>query len=186
MAVCVDEGPAGAGDGPLALRLIVWRLVTWRKSEVQAEETRGRLLKDARKRGKTPDRRSLEAAGYVLLLTSLPKADFLPDDVLALYRLRWQIELAFKRMKSLAGLDALPAKKPKLACAWIYAKLIAVLLAERIAGQVRDSPPSAPCGRARRKAARQPVAMAPRQARPRLDPRRRSGTLPVEDAPPRR
>jgi hypothetical protein len=36
-----------------------------------------------------------------------------PGKGLTLYRFRWQIELAFKRMKSLAGLAALPAKKPE-------------------------------------------------------------------------
>ena len=83
-------------------------------------------------------------------------------DVLALYRFRWQIELAFKRMKSFAGLDRLPAKKPELAQAWIYAKLIAVLIAEQIAGQVPDSPPYEP-GTAGRK----PITLAPHENGPR-------------------
>ncbi|MGO8263966.1 transposase, partial [Rhizobium ruizarguesonis] len=104
-----------------------------------------RLLKDARKRGKKPDPRSLEAAKYILLLTSLPTATFAPADILTLYRFRWQIELAFKRFKSLAGLDSLPAKKPELARAWLYARLIVAIIAEQIAGQVPDSPPSG-CG----------------------------------------
>jgi len=49
--------------------------------------------------------------------------------------------MAFKRMKSLAGLDQLEAKKPELAQAWIFAKLILFLIAEQNAGQVPDSPP---------------------------------------------
>ena len=49
-------------------------------------------------------------------------------DVLALYRLRWQIELAFKRLKSLAGLDLLPARSAALGRAWIAAKLIIATL----------------------------------------------------------
>src|SRR6266545_3174573 len=101
-----------------------------------------RPVMDAGKRGKQPDPRSLEAAKYILLLTSLPAATFPPADILALYRFRWQIELAFKRFKSLAGLDMLPAKKPELARAWIYARLIVAIIAEQIAGQVPDSPPS--------------------------------------------
>ena len=60
----------------------------------------------------------------------------------ALYRLRWQIELAFKRWKSLAGLERLPAKDPALARSWIYARLIAALLAEKTTGLEPESSPS--------------------------------------------
>jgi IS4 transposase len=88
------------------------RLVIRRKDPEQAEAEQKRLLKDAKKRGKQPDPRSLEAAKYILLLTSLPADVFPPADILAIYRLRWQIELAFKRFKSLAGLDLLPARNP--------------------------------------------------------------------------
>lgn len=171
--VCVDEGD-GAPDEPLPLRLIVRR-----KTEAEAAKTRKRLLKEAKKRGKKPDRRSLLAAGFILLLTSLPADAFRPADVLELYRVRWQIELAFKRMKSLAGLDALPARKPNLARAWIYARLIAILIADRIAGQVPDSPPSA-----QRKAPRKPIPLAPRQDGDRNRPSRHSRAMPLATAVP--
>ena len=75
-------------------------------------------------------------------------------------------ELAFKRMKSLAGLDALAAKKPELARAWIYARLIVFLIAEQSAGQVPDSSPSAP-----NKANGKPIALASHQIGPRQRPR---------------
>jgi Transposase DDE domain len=131
----------GATESPPPKPLIL-RLVIRRKDPEQAAAEQKRLLKDARKRGKQPDPRSLEAAKYILLLTSLPAATFPPADILAIYRFRWQIELAFKRFKSLAGLDMLPAKKPELARAWIYARLIVAIIAEQIAGQVPDSSPS--------------------------------------------
>ena len=103
----------------------------------QAEQKR--LLKEAKRRGKKPDPRSLEAAKYILLLTSLPATVVPPADILAIYRLRWQIELAFKRFKSLAGLDLLPAKKPELAQAWIYAEADRRHHRQQIAGQVPNS-----------------------------------------------
>jgi hypothetical protein len=134
--VRIHEGTTQASE-PLILRLVIRR-----KDPEQAETEQKRLLKDAKKRGKQPDPRSLEAAKYILLLTSLPVAVFPPADILALYRFRWQIELAFKRFKSLAGLDQLPAKNPALAQAWIYARLIVAIIAEQIAGQVPDSSPS--------------------------------------------
>src|SRR5713226_5099486 len=81
---------------------------------------------------------------HILLLTALPASVFPATDELALYLFLWQLELAFKRMKSLAGLVELTAKKPELAQAWIYAKLIAFPIAEQNAGQVPDSPPCGP------------------------------------------
>jgi hypothetical protein len=161
--VRIHEGTTEAPE-PLILRLVVRR-----KDPEQAVAEQKRLLKDARKRGKQPDPRSLEAAKYILILTSLPADTFSTADVLALYRFRWKIELAFKRMKSLAGLAELPAKKPKLAQAWIYARLIVALLAEQIAGQVPDSPPSG-LGKTRRK----PMALASHENGPRRNPRCRA------------
>jgi hypothetical protein len=169
VSVRIDEG--GDFGEPLILRLVIRR-----KSPEQAEAEQKRLLKEAKKRGKQPDPRSLEAAKYILLLTSLPPSAFPPADVLALYRFRWQLELAFKRMKSLAGLDALAAKKPELARAWIYARLIVFLIAERSAGQVPDSSPSGyetPSG--------QSLAMAPHQAGSRKPARRHPRSIAMEN-----
>jgi hypothetical protein len=158
---------------PLMLRLVIRR-----KDPEQVEAEQKRLLKDARKRGRQPDPRSLEAAKYILLLTSLPAATFPPADILAIYRFRWQIELAFKRFKSLAGLDMLPAKKPELARAWIYARLIVAIIAEQIAGQVPDSSPSGPDINTRK-----PITLASLEDSPGHDPRRHSWTTPVADSP---
>jgi hypothetical protein len=165
VTVRVDEGV----DAPEPLML---RLVIRRKSAEQAEAEQKRLLKEAKKRGKNPDPRSLEAAKYILLLTSLPASTFPTVDVLALYRFRWQLELAFKRMKSLAGLDELVAKKPELARAWIYARLIAFLIAEQSAGQVPDSSPSAP-----NKANCKPFTLASHENGTRRRPRRHSRAM---------
>jgi DDE family transposase len=161
-----------APPAPLVLRLVIRR-----KAPEQAEAERKRLRKDAKKRGKQPDPRSLEAAGYVLLLTSLPADTFPPADILTLYRFRWQIEMAFKRFKSLAGLDQLPAKKPELARAWIYARLIVAIIAEQIAGQVPDSSPSGPHNTGK------PIALAPHEDSPVNRPRRHQRTAQVAKRP---
>lgn len=116
------------------------RLVMLRKTEAEAEASRRKARRKSRRQGKTVQRNTLEAAGYVLLLTSLD-ATRAAADILALYRLRWQIELVFKRLKSLLDLAALPAKDPDLARSWIYAKLIVALLLEDVARDALDSPP---------------------------------------------
>jgi hypothetical protein len=158
------------------LEPLILRLVFRRKDPEQTEAEQKRLLKDAKKRGKQPDPRSLEAAKYILLLTSLPATVFPPSDILALYRFRWQIELAFKRFKSLAGLDQLPAKNPGLARAWIYARLIVAIIAERIAGQIPDSSPSG-----HDKTTRKSIALASHEDSPGYRSRSHPRTTPLVD-----
>ena len=59
-------------------------------------------------------------------------------------RLRWRVELVFKRFKSLVGLGALPAKNRQVARSWIFANLIIALMAEKTARKLADSSPSGP------------------------------------------
>jgi hypothetical protein len=167
--VRVHEGMEIPPSEPLLLRLVIRR-----KDPEQAKAEQKRLLKEAKRRGKKPDPRSLEAAKYILLLTSLPATVFPPADILAIYRLRWQIELAFKRFKSLAGLDMLPAKKPELARAWIYARLIVAIIAEQIAGQVPDSSPCGP-----ETTTRKSIALAAHEDSPGHDLRSHTWTTPL-------
>ena len=77
----------------------------------------------------------------MMLLTSVP-AELCPAErVIALYRLRWRIELAFKRLKSIGGLADLPASDPRLARTWLPAQLIIAVLTEDLATRVLDCPP---------------------------------------------
>jgi len=139
-------------DPPL-LRLVIAPLPAR-----EAEAARRRLCQEAKKRGRTPDARSLRAAGFLMLLTSLPADAVAPERACALYRLRWQVELVFKRLKSLLGLGMLPAKSPELARVWLYGKLILALLAETEADLLRRAlPPSA-------EPAALPLANLPRRA----------------------
>lgn len=104
------------------------RLAAIRNSEAAAGENRKRILQQSSRKGKTPAPRTLEAAGYIFVVTSLADAQASAEQVLDLYRFRWQIELAFKRMKGLLELGVLPAKEPGLARTIIYSKLLAALL----------------------------------------------------------
>src|SRR4029450_10838543 len=57
-----------------------------------ADAARRRLRRQARKKGRTPDRRSLEAAGFLMLVSNLDPTAWSPAQVLALYRIRGQVE----------------------------------------------------------------------------------------------
>lgn len=110
------------------------RLCVRRKSRAKAERARKKALrKAARNRSGTPDSRSLELTAYVLVLTSVPPAALSAPQVLELYRLRWQIELAFKRLKSLLAFGHVPKSSDQSAKSWMQAKILTSLLIERVA-----------------------------------------------------
>jgi len=118
------------------------RMIIQRKSDEAAEQAREKIRKEARKKGRAVDPRTLEAAGYIFLLTSLPAAQLKASEVLELYRFRWQVELAFKRLKSLWGFGSVPAKDPGLARTYIYAKLLIAVLVEDLTQEaLRATPP---------------------------------------------
>jgi hypothetical protein len=108
------------------------RLVAVRKSEEAAQEARKKALREGARKGHKLLPETLELASYVLVLTSTSAADFSPEGILEIYRFRWQIELVFKRLKSLLQLDALPAKDPELARTFLFSKLLAALLLEEL------------------------------------------------------
>jgi hypothetical protein len=70
----------------------------------------------------------LRLAGYFCILTTLPEAVASDDVVLELYRIRWQIELFFKRCKGLLHFDQLRAFDPDLVRTYCLAKLIEMTL----------------------------------------------------------
>jgi hypothetical protein len=130
----------GQSQETLPLRLIIVR-----KTPEATEATRTALRRVAIQNGKQLDPRSLIAAAFMILGTSLPAEGYPADAVLAVYRLRWQIELAFKRLKSLLHLDRLPARTECGARSWLYAHLILALLGDDLSQDFLDF---SPCGRA--------------------------------------
>jgi hypothetical protein len=117
------------------------RLLAVRKTETAATQARAEVLRERSRKGRNLDPSTLEAAGYTFLLTSLPASVLTATDGLELYRFRWQIELAFKRLKSLLALDELPAKGEELGRSILYGKLLAALLVEDLTEKFLDFSP---------------------------------------------
>jgi hypothetical protein len=116
------------------------RLIAIRLPKEEAERARKRLRKEQGASHVTKE--SLEAAGYVVLFTTVPRRRMSAARCLHAYRLRWQIELQFKRWKSLCGFDRLPNYRDDTIVAWIYAKVLLGILLDRmssIRGEI--SPP---------------------------------------------
>ena len=92
-----------------------------------------KIRKDAARKGNQVQPQTLEFAKYVILFTSFPHQSFTATEVLEWYRIRWQVELVFKRFKSLAQLGHLPKYDDESAKAWLYGKLLVALLVEKFA-----------------------------------------------------
>jgi hypothetical protein len=107
------------------------RLCAIRKNRLAAERARRKVEAKAKQNNSSASPQSLELAEYVLVLTSLP-AEFTRSQVLHLYRCRWQVELAFKRLKSLMAAGHVPKTHDQSARAWMQAKLLTALLLERL------------------------------------------------------
>ena len=124
------------GEPKLPLRLIILR-----KSPEATEAARNKMRREAPRKQKKLDPRSLVAAEFLTLATSLPAGQYPAEEVLAVYRLRWQIELAFKRLKSLLHIDRLPTRTAEASRSWLYAHLILALLCDEISQEFLDSSP---------------------------------------------
>ena len=109
-----------------------------RKTPEAAEATRAKLRREASRRQTKIDPRSLVAAEFMILATSLPDHSYPAHEILAVYRLRWQIELAFKRLKSLLHIDRLPTWTAQASRSWLYAHLIMALLCDDLSQEFLD------------------------------------------------
>jgi len=126
---------ARKSGAPLSLRLVAVK-----KPAPAAEAAKRKARQQARKGGHQISKGTLAAAEWVILITSLEPEDFPAADILALYRLRWRIELGFKRLKSLIGLTGPPGADERCARAYVLAHLLVVLLLEPLIGEFEDSP----------------------------------------------
>ena len=122
------------------------RIVIVRASEAVAARERARIERSRSKHGVTPREDTIAMAGLIMFATNLPPEDWPIERLTLLYRLRWQIELAFKTLKSIFDMRDVPAKDPPLARTWILANLAAALLANLLASALeRAIPPSNDC-----------------------------------------
>ena len=108
------------------------RLVAVKRDRWSAALERRALRKRASKKKKTPSQMALFLAGYFFVWTDVPAEALDAITVLAWYRCRWQIELCFKRMKSILGLGDLPKRRDDSCRAWLHGKLLVALLLERL------------------------------------------------------
>jgi hypothetical protein len=104
------------------------RLVAFRLSEESAGRHRAALRESMRKQGRTPSREALELAGWLILATNA-SPEQLPAALMAyLYRLRWQVELAFRQCKSVLRIHQTRSEQPSRVQCEIWARLLGAVI----------------------------------------------------------
>ncbi len=103
-----------------------------RPSEI--EKARRRINRSASKKGHKTRAATLLLSEWIIVLTTIPPTELSAEVILELYRIRWQIELYIKRLKSILQLGKIRAKLGSpLAKVQILAKMLYAVLLEQIA-----------------------------------------------------
>lgn len=134
---------AGSAQKP---HWISGRIVGFRLPDKEAAEARERVQ---REQGKDVSEEALEAASYVALFTTTRRERLSAARCVEAYRLRWQVELQFKRWKSLCHFDRLPNYRDDTIRSWLTAKVLLALLLDRMGSTIEStaSPASRPLAR---------------------------------------
>jgi len=111
---------------------VTGRICAIRKSNEAARLAQEKISKEAKKKGRSVRPETLEYAKYVIVFTNFPETSFSEFEILEWYRARWQIELVFKRFKSIAQLGHLPKQSDDSSKAWLYGKLFVALLTHKL------------------------------------------------------
>ncbi len=140
------KSSAQIGSWPVSIpasgrRSIAGRICVVRKTLAAIELAHRRLKRKASKTGQRLKPETLLHAEYVIVFTTFPESRFTASDVLQWYRIRWQIELVFKRFKQIAQLGHLPKYDEESAKAWLYGKLFVALMAEKLVSHARSISP---------------------------------------------
>jgi hypothetical protein len=121
------EWPARIEDGSTSVDV---RVCAYKKTAAQAQASIRSIELEARKKGTNTREQTREAAGYVVVLTTLNELS--AAAVMEFYRQRWQVEIAFKRLKSLLQLGHLKKFDKDGARAWLQGKLLVACLIDKL------------------------------------------------------
>jgi hypothetical protein len=115
------------GEGPVLLGAqlqVPVRLIALRVPPEVAASRRRAKRRRAQRNGYTARQASLAVCDWTVLVTNVPVEQLSAEEAVVLLRLRWQIELLFRRWKSQAGLANWRSTKPVHLMCELYAKLL--------------------------------------------------------------
>jgi hypothetical protein len=117
---------------PNKQEMIKGRLCAIRKSKEAIELSKKKVRREASRDRRKLNPETLEYAEYIIVFTTMNRHRLNGGEVLELYRGRWQIELVFKRLKSIIGIGHLPKHNPDSCRAWLCGKMFVAMLVERL------------------------------------------------------
>lgn len=120
------------------------RLIGFHLPNLQAREARERVR---REEGPSVTAEQLEAAEYVILFATASIARLSAQRCIEAYRLRWQVELQFKRWKSICNFDRLPNYRDDTMLSWLTAKVLLGMLLDRVASNSGEDEANRPTAR---------------------------------------
>jgi hypothetical protein len=125
----VKEWPVWVGKSGQRYR---GRFCVLRKSDCQIQQTLKKLKREASRDRRELQPQTLKYAKFIMVFTTFSSERFKAEDIMECYRLRWQIELAIKRLKSIIELGHIPKGDDTSCNAWLYGKLFLGLLTEKL------------------------------------------------------
>jgi Transposase DDE domain len=133
------QQPGAIGEWKVRLGAVEGRVCALRKSEEAIRQAYRRIERHASKKQVKTKPETWEYAKYVAVFTTEPSTS--AATILEWYRVRWQIEMTFKRLKSLAQLGHLPKQDEQSSRAWLYGKLFVALLTQKLVRTGREISP---------------------------------------------
>jgi hypothetical protein len=106
------------------------RVCAYKKTAAQTLASQKALQREATKKRRESRPETIEGCGYVVVVTTLREPS--AQSIMELYRRRWQVELSFKRLKSLLQLGHLKKIDKNGAKAWLQGKLLVACLIETL------------------------------------------------------
>jgi hypothetical protein len=120
------------------------RVCAMKKSAESIAEAQEKMRRKESKRQITISDDAKELNEYIIIATNLPEC-ISSGQVLELYRLRWQVEIYFKRLKSIMNYGELPKRREESVFAWLNGKIMIALLLEKLIGKESFSPAGERC-----------------------------------------
>lgn len=114
------------------------RVIALRRTKEQTQREIQRKKKSARKQHRKLQKETIYLAHWLLIVTTLPATDWSDQEVVRLYRARWQIEMLFKRVKQLLQQHRLRARTEEIAKTTVTAIIVSWLLQQEVSCQMRS------------------------------------------------